>query len=124
MKEDLFGYARYHIPCKYLPYSQIDLGLNRLVTLPLRLYKAGRDPLEFFSCSIQFNKDTGRRVLRRSYGPNLSKSLSLRLCYHPVPITRTSTDHLLPWVYPSVDCRPDFVDTYHISYHISDILIM
>ena len=34
------------------------------------------------------------------------------LCHHPVPITRTSTDHLLPWVYPSVDYRPDFVDRY------------
>ena len=28
MKEDLFGYDRYRIPCKYLPYNQIDLGLN------------------------------------------------------------------------------------------------
>ena len=44
MKEDLFGYDRYHIPCKYLPYNRIDLGLNRLVTLPPSLYKAGRDP--------------------------------------------------------------------------------
>ena len=43
VKEDLFGYARYRIPCKYLPYSRIDLGLNRLVTLSPRLYKAGRD---------------------------------------------------------------------------------
>ena len=34
MKEDLFEYDRYHIPYKYLPYNQIDLGLNRLVTLP------------------------------------------------------------------------------------------
>ena len=34
MKEDLFGYDRYRIPCKYLPYNQIDLGLNQLVTLP------------------------------------------------------------------------------------------
>ena len=40
MKEDLFGYDRYHIPCKYLPYSRIDLGLNRPVTLPSRLYTA------------------------------------------------------------------------------------
>ena len=44
MKEDLFGYDRYHIPCKYLPYSRIDLDLNRPVTLPSRLYKAGREP--------------------------------------------------------------------------------
>ena len=78
-KEDLFGYDRYRIPCKYLSYSQIDLGLNQLVTLPPGLYKAGRDPLEFISYSIQSNKDTGRRVLRRSDGPNLSKLLSLRL---------------------------------------------
>ena len=28
MKEDLFGYDGYRIPCKYLPYNQIDLGLN------------------------------------------------------------------------------------------------
>ena len=33
------------------------------------------------------------------------------LCHHPVPITHTSTDHLLPWVYPSADCRLDFVDS-------------
>ena len=79
MKEDLFGYARYRIPCKYLPNSRIDLGLNRLVTLSPRLYKAGRDPLEFISYSIQSTKDTGRRVLRRSDGLNMSKSLSLRL---------------------------------------------
>ena len=52
MKEDLFGYARYRIPCKYLPYSRIDLGLNRPVTLPFRLYKASRDPLECISYSI------------------------------------------------------------------------
>ena len=58
MKEDLFGYDRYRIPCKYLPYSQIDLGLNRLVTLPPRLYKAGRDPLQFISYTIQYTKDT------------------------------------------------------------------
>ena len=45
MKEDLFEYDRYRIPCKYLSYSRIDLGLNRLVTLPPRLYKAGRDPI-------------------------------------------------------------------------------
>ena len=28
MKEDLFGYDRYRIPCKYLPYNRKDLGLN------------------------------------------------------------------------------------------------
>jgi len=92
MKEDLFGYDRYRIPYKYLPYSRIDLGLNQLVTLPPRLYKAGRGPLEIISYTIQYTKDTWRRVLRQSDGPNLSKSLSLRLCYHPNPITRTSTD--------------------------------
>ena len=43
MKKDLFGYDRYRIPCKYLPYSRIDLRLNRLVTLPPKLYKMGRD---------------------------------------------------------------------------------
>ena len=48
MKEDLFRYDRYHIPCKYLPYSRIDLDLNRPITLPSKLYKAGRDPLDFF----------------------------------------------------------------------------
>ena len=111
MKEDPFGYDRYRIPCKYLPYNQIDLGLDRLVTLPPRLHKAGRDPLEFISYSIQSTEDTGCRVLRRSDSPNLSKSLSLRPCHHSVPITRTSTNYLLPWVYPSVDCRLDFVDS-------------
>ena len=92
MKKDMFGYDRYRIPCKYLPYSRIDLGLNRLVTLPPRLYKAGREPLKIISYSMQSTKDIGRRVLCRSDGPNLSKSMSLRLCHHPVPITRTSTD--------------------------------
>ena len=100
IKENLFVYDRYRIPCKYLPYNQIDLGLNQLVTLPPRLYKAGRDPLKFISYSIQSTKDTGRRVLHRSDGLNLSKSLSLRPCHHPVPITCTSTNHLLLWVYP------------------------
>jgi len=75
MKEDLFGYDRYRIPCKYLPYSRIDLDLNRPVTLPYRLYKAGRDPLECISYSIQSTEHTWRRVLRRSDGLNLSKSL-------------------------------------------------
>ena len=28
MKEDLFGYGRYCIPGKYLPYSLVDLDLN------------------------------------------------------------------------------------------------
>ena len=63
MKKDLFEYDRYRIPYKYLPYSRIDLDLNRPVTLPSRLYKVGRDPLEFISYSIQSTKDTGRRVL-------------------------------------------------------------
>ena len=58
MKEDLFGFDRYRIPYKYLPYSRIDLDLNRPVTLPSRLYKAGRDPLECSSYSIQSTKDT------------------------------------------------------------------
>ena len=75
MKKDMFGYDRYRIPCKYLSYSQIDLDLNRLVTLPPRLYKAGRDPLEFISYTIQSNKVIEHRVLRRSDGMNLSKSL-------------------------------------------------
>ena len=75
MKEDLFRYDRYCIPYKYLPYNRIDLGLNRLVTLPPRLYKVGRDPLEIISYSIQYTKDTGCRVLHRSDGLNLSKLL-------------------------------------------------
>ena len=75
IKEDLFGYDRYRIPCKYLPYNRIDLDLNRLVTLPPNLYKAGRDPLECISYSIQSTKDIGCRVLCRSDGLNLSKSL-------------------------------------------------
>ena len=75
MKEDLFEYDRYRIPCKYLPHSQIDLDLNRPVILPSRLYKVGRDPLECISYSIQFTEDTGHSVLRRSDGLNLSKSL-------------------------------------------------
>jgi hypothetical protein len=32
-------------------------------------------------------------------------------------LTRTSTDHLLPWVYPSVDYRPDFIDNGLIVSH-------
>ena len=75
MKEDLFRYDRYRIPCKYIPYSRIDLDLNRPITLPSRLYKAGRDPLECISYSIQSTKDIGHRVLRRLDGLNLSKSL-------------------------------------------------
>ena len=112
IKEDIFGYDRYRIPCKYLPYNRIDLDLNRPVTLPSRLYKAGRDPLECIWYSIQSTEDTGRRVLRRSDGLNLSKSLCLcayvairLLLRAPPPI------HLLPWAYPLVDCRPDFVDS-------------
>ena len=54
MKEDLFGYDRYRIPCKYLPYRRIDLDLNRPITLPSRLYKAGRDPPSNAS-HIQYN---------------------------------------------------------------------
>ena len=92
MKEDLFGYARYHIPCKYLLYNRIDLGLNRLITLPPRLYKVGRYPLEFISYTIQYTKDIGCRVLHRSDDLNQSKPLSLRSCHHPVPITHTSTN--------------------------------
>ena len=79
MKEDLFEYDRYCIPCKYLAYNQRDLGLDRLVTLPPYYIRRVGTPLEFISYSIQSNKDTGRRVLHRSDGPNLSKSLSLRL---------------------------------------------
>ena len=58
MKEDLFRYDRYCIPFKYLLYSRIDLDLNRPITLPSKLYKAGRDPLECISYSIQSTEDT------------------------------------------------------------------
>ena len=79
MKEDLFGYDRYCIPYKYLPCHRIDLGLNQLVTLPPDYIRWVGTPIEFSSYSIQSNKETRRRVLRQSDGPNLSKSLSLRL---------------------------------------------
>ena len=111
MKEDLFGYDRYCIPYKYLPCHRIDLGLNQLVTLPPDYIRRVGTPIKFISYSIQSTKDTGHRVLCRSDSLNLSKSLSLRPCHYPVPITRTSTDHLLLWVYPSVDYRPYFVDS-------------
>ena len=75
MKEGLFGYDRYCITCKYLPYNQIDLGLNRLVTLPPNYIRRVGTPLECITYSIQSTKDTGHRVLRRSDGLNLSKSL-------------------------------------------------
>ena len=75
MKKDLFGYDRYRIPCKYLPYSRIDLGLNQLATLPPNYIRQVGTPLEFISYTIQYTKDTLRRVLRRSDGLNLSKSL-------------------------------------------------
>ena len=52
MKEDLFRYDRYRIPCKYLPYNRIDLGLDRLVTLPLDYIRWVGTPLEFISYSI------------------------------------------------------------------------
>ena len=56
-----------------------------LITLSHPEYiRRGRGPLAnrlhqatWSSRSIQYTKDTGRRVLRRSDGPNLSKSLSL-----------------------------------------------
>ena len=58
-----------------------------LVTLPPPEYiRRGRGLLadkihrrSIYYRSIQYTKDIGRRVLRRSDGPNLSKSLSLRL---------------------------------------------
>ena len=62
VKEDLFGYARYRIRCKYLPYSRIDLDLNRPITLPSRLYMAGRDPPRrhlIFNIVHQKTKDVG-----------------------------------------------------------------
>ena len=79
MKEDIFGYDIYRIFCKYLLYNRIDLGLDRLVTLPPDYIRWVGTPIEFMSYTIQSNKDTGRRVLRRSDSPNMSKSLSLRL---------------------------------------------
>jgi len=30
IEKDLFGYDRYRIPCKYLPYNRIDLDLTDL----------------------------------------------------------------------------------------------
>ena len=63
--------------------------------------------------SIQYTKDTGRRVLRRSDGPNLSKSLSLRLCVTiRFLIMRTSTDKSTIVAFPSVDYRASFVDSW------------
>ena len=53
MKEDLFGYDRYRIPCKYLLYNQIDLGLNRLVTLPLDYIRRVGTPSN--ASHIQYN---------------------------------------------------------------------
>ena len=111
MKEDLFGYDRYRIPCKYLSYNRIDLDLNRLITLPSRLYKTGKDPLEFISYSIQSNKDIGHRVLRRSDGPNLSKSLSLRLVSLSGSYYAYLHQSSITVVYPSTECRSDFVES-------------
>ena len=53
MKEDLFGYDRYRIPCKYLPYNRIDLGLNQLVTLPPNYIRRVGTPSN--SSHIQYN---------------------------------------------------------------------
>jgi len=111
VKENIFGYDRYRIPCKYLPYNWIDLGLNRLVTLPPRLYKAGRDPLESNTQSIQNNKahDVGFYVTLTAWTCiNLMSCVFVNIWFL---IMRTPTNHLLPWVYPSIDYQLDFIDT-------------
>ena len=92
MKEDLFGYDRYRIPCKYLPYNRIDLGLNRLITLSLDYIRWVGTPSN--SSHIQYNPPTTHDV--GYYVDQMAciylNRLSLRLCHHPAPIMHTSTN--------------------------------
>jgi hypothetical protein len=78
----------------------------------LELYKAGRDPLVFICHhTIQFTKDTGRRVLRQVGGLNLPNRCLLRSVSPSGSLSCTSTDSSTTVAYSSVDCRLDFVDT-------------
>ena len=99
-----------------LSYNRIDLGLNRLVTLPLRLYKAGRDPLEFISYSIQSNKthdQMAQTCLNRSLhlvSPSISYCTHLHRSSTTVgiPIGRLPTRWSLsqaPWPRPDLHGR-------------------
>ena len=92
MKEDLFGYDKYRISCKYLPYNRIDLDLDRLVTLPLDYIRRVGTPSN--SSHIQYNPtkthDVGYYV-DQTTRTCLNRYL-YALCHHPVPITRTSID--------------------------------
>ena len=92
MNEDMFGYDRYRIPCKYLSYSQIELGLNRLVTLLPDYIRRVGTPSN--SSHIQYNPTKTHGVwyyVDQTARTCLNRCLCV-LCHHPVPITRTSTD--------------------------------
>ena len=86
MKKDLFGYDRYRIPCKYLSYSRIDLGLNRLVILPPDYIRRVGTPSN--SSDIQYNptktQDVGYYVDQTAQ-TCLNRCL-YALCHHPHPV--------------------------------------
>ena len=89
---DLLGYTKSRNSCNFLSCKTDQDRNNRSVTLPPGYIRWVGTPLKIISYTIQYTKDIGCSVLRRSDGPNLSKSLSLCLCHHAVPITLTSTD--------------------------------
>ena len=78
--------------------------------------------VDSYYISIQYTKDTGRRVLRQSNSPNLLNRCLCALCHHPVPITRTSTDQSTFMGYPSEDCQASFVDNSVFCFFVATSL--
>jgi len=110
-KEDLFGYDRYRIPYKYLPYNQIDLALNRLVTLPPDYIRRAGTPSN--SSHIQYNQpktqDVGYYVDQTAW-----TCLNLVSCHHLAPDLAHLYDKSTIAGYHSVDCRASFVDSWRV----------
>ena len=90
---NLFGYARSRNICSFLSCKTDQDRNNRSVTLPLELYKAGRDSSRFhLIIRNTIHKDIGRRVLRQADGLNLSNRCLLCSVSPSGSFTHTSTD--------------------------------
>ena len=91
--ENLLGYVRSRNICDFLSCKTDQDRNNRSVTLPLELYKAGRDSSRFhLIIRNTIHKDIGRRVLRQADGPNMSNRCLLSSVSPSGSLIRDSTD--------------------------------
>lgn len=107
------------ILARYGNCNQLGI-IFRSVTLPLRLHKAGRDPLKIISHwyliphnNTNQTQDVGITPSRR---PNPDKNSCVRVASPSSLLCGTRPPNLLPQAYSQVDCQSYFVDSPHLYF--------